>query len=93
MQKIKIYCVTNKNIEKLEKLNYELAGVGKFDFPENIFNASFEEVYKSKSNTTQAMGLFEVALSKNSETVFLTSPRINLVFESNFDFNLSTSIG
>ena len=32
MQKIKIYCVTNKTSEKLEKLNYELAGVGKFDF-------------------------------------------------------------
>ena len=32
MEKLKIYCVTNKEIEYLEKLNLTLAGVGKKKF-------------------------------------------------------------
>ena len=32
MEKLKIYCVTNKEIEYLEKLNLTLAGVGKKRF-------------------------------------------------------------
>ena len=34
MEKIKIYCVTDRTSEELEKLNYELAGVGRLNFPE-----------------------------------------------------------
>ena len=38
MNNLEVFCITNKKIEALEKLNLKLAGVGKDDFPENYIN-------------------------------------------------------
>ena len=35
MEKLRIFCVTNKEIKHLEKLNLSLAGVGKKRFKKN----------------------------------------------------------
>ena len=48
MDKIKIYCVTNKTSEKLEELNYELAGVGRLNFPEKYINCKIGENIQDK---------------------------------------------
>ena len=36
MEKLRIFCVTNKEIKYLEKLNLSLAGVGKKNLKKNI---------------------------------------------------------
>ena len=38
MSNLEVFCITNKKIEALEKLNLKLAGVGEDDFPENYVN-------------------------------------------------------
>ena len=38
MSNLEVFCITNKKIDTLEKLNLKLVGVGKDDFPENYIN-------------------------------------------------------
>ena len=39
MSNLKIFCITNKILKKLEELNLELAGVGLEDFPNKYISS------------------------------------------------------
>jgi hypothetical protein len=51
IDKLNIYCVTNRVVPKLEKLDLILAGVGEDEFPKNYFLSNIKEniFYKEKA--------------------------------------------
>tara|TARA_B100001758_G_scaffold3934_1_gene3107 strand:- start:1203 stop:2003 length:801 start_codon:yes stop_codon:yes gene_type:complete len=48
MSNLEVFCITNKKIKNLEKLNLKLVGVGKDDFPENYINTKIGQNIQNK---------------------------------------------
>ena len=48
MSNLEVFCITNKKIKNLEKLNLKLVGVGKDDFPENYINTKIGKNIQNK---------------------------------------------
>ncbi len=48
MNNLKIFCITNQKIDALEKLSFELAGVGEDKFPNNYINTKIGDNIQNK---------------------------------------------
>ena len=52
MEKLKIYCVTDKILKNLENTNLILAGVGRANFPSNYLTCNTKDNIFLKRNIT-----------------------------------------
>ena len=87
MAKIKIYCVTNVELKYLEKLNLNLAGVGKKNFKKRYISSLSGKNIQSKEKNYSEL-TFHYWFWKNELKKLDKSMWVGFVKKGDFGFNL-----